>query len=112
MARYEDDGDKVESGKIRIHTGVISSTGDELEGSVIPRLIQEQNNELLRLREVVGVLIEKIAPVLGPERPGPSESHSEDVPDYSEVARVITSHTELATWIRRYVESTISRVEL
>lgn len=76
-------------------------------------LLQAHNEELLKLRELIGMLDDRIAPVLGPERSeGPSSTAKSDAPDRSEVGRIITDHTDFVHSLQQRVHRMLQRIEL
>lgn len=76
-------------------------------------LLQSHNEELLKLRELVGMLDDRIAPILGPERPSDAMKIPDGgTPDRSEVGRIVNDHTDLVRSIQRRVNMLLQRIEL
>lgn len=69
--------------------------------------------ELLKLREMVGILGDRLTPVLGPEVMDkfPGES-LQDSPELSEMARDIDDQTQIIYQTQRMLSNITGRVEL
>lgn len=83
------------------------------EGAPIATALDQQAAEVANLIDEVDLLIEKIRPVTGPERPEPTASDlKEQEVAVSDVANLINKSTEKLAILRRYVHSIRERVEL
>lgn len=74
--------------------------------------LSQNREELLKLREMVGLLHDRIAPVLGPERAERSPGSSDDAPECSDIARELDDHRSLIRVVQMQVAGLLDRVEI
>lgn len=111
MASYDDNSDMKSEGRTegRMSRG---AREDSDEPSKVQHYLEAQALELQRFRETLGMLYDRIAPVLGPERSEKLAGDSDDSPERSEVVRVIIDQTDNLRVMHRRLMESIQRIEL
>lgn len=83
-----------------------------MRSTVIDELLNEQQGQLFKLREMLEQLTDAITPVLGPERPQDDGGREEDSPERSKVARFIDDNTDIVRHMQTRVVDMLNRVEV
>lgn len=115
MARYNDDNDygSDDEAMARGHYNENRPmTGQSRDTRQIGAQLTQNREELLKLRELIGMLSDRIMPVLGPERSEKSLTPSDDSPECSDIARELDDHRALIRSAQRHVSGLLDRIEL
>ena len=75
-------------------------------------MMQDQYDELCKLRELVDMLEGKIAPVMGPPLPEATSPTDMDSPSRSDVAAKLDDHNDMLKMVNRRLSSFYKRIEL
>lgn len=120
MGRDTDEGAKMASDGVSLHSSRAMARkqfNDEDFGDEGPPKIQHHLEayglELQRLRETIGMLSDRITPVLGPERDEKYSDPSEEGPvAYSEITRVVLDYNNMLRRMNLGLQELIRRIEL
>lgn len=82
------------------------------EPRAIGTMLSQNREELLKLRELIGMLGDRITPVLGPDRPEKHLEGANESPECSDIMRELDDHRALIRSAQRHLSELMDRIEL